>query len=237
MNTFCTICVEFISTESEISMTPCGHFFHFNCIKNWLENRKSCPQCRKKAFSTQKIPNEKQYYGKEKINSLQSRQEHLSNENEFLKKQLGQLNETGEVLQSVLRNYLDNAKKNIGQLNPVGQLVPAVGTLESVDHSKLVSQLESGGQLDQVEKLMQSIEKFKAALLLLRLMDKSDQDFQDDQTDQDPVRLYPRLDKLELNSSFLQVEPAKQVDLIVTNENNSKPKKVSEMINFFENRK
>ena len=124
MNSFCTICVEFFSPESEISLTPCGHFFHSTCIKNWLEIRKSCPQCRKKAFPAQKISKEKHYYSKERINDLQSSQKHPSNENEFLKQQLNQLNQTSEVLESVPANYLDNAKKKVGQSNPVGQLEP-----------------------------------------------------------------------------------------------------------------
>ncbi len=26
---------------------PCGHIFHLNCLKSWLERQQSCPTCRR----------------------------------------------------------------------------------------------------------------------------------------------------------------------------------------------
>lgn len=34
---------------SEIFSAPCGHIFHHECLKQWLERSKSCPQCRERA--------------------------------------------------------------------------------------------------------------------------------------------------------------------------------------------
>jgi len=47
--TACSICLEeFEENKSEVSITPCLHIFHFNCLHNWLysENSKClCPYC------------------------------------------------------------------------------------------------------------------------------------------------------------------------------------------------
>lgn len=43
----CPICQESFSTEDVIKKTPCGHVFHEECLKKWLENyARSCPLCR-----------------------------------------------------------------------------------------------------------------------------------------------------------------------------------------------
>lgn len=47
--TACSICLEeFEENKSDVSITPCLHIFHFNCLHNWLysENSKClCPYC------------------------------------------------------------------------------------------------------------------------------------------------------------------------------------------------
>jgi len=43
----CPICQEIFSGEEVIKKTPCGHFFHEQCLGKWLENHaRSCPLCR-----------------------------------------------------------------------------------------------------------------------------------------------------------------------------------------------
>ncbi|EPS57435.1 hypothetical protein M569_17383, partial [Genlisea aurea] len=43
----CSICLEGYSKNSEVvSELKCGHCFHGDCIVKWLENRRSCPECR-----------------------------------------------------------------------------------------------------------------------------------------------------------------------------------------------
>ncbi|CZS99487.1 uncharacterized protein RAG0_07845 [Rhynchosporium agropyri] len=38
----CSVCLAAL----EVTKLPCGHYFHFVCIKPWLETVDSCPQCR-----------------------------------------------------------------------------------------------------------------------------------------------------------------------------------------------
>ena len=48
MNIACSTCLESFTSISDISTTSCGHVFHTNCIKKWMENGSNqCPQCRK----------------------------------------------------------------------------------------------------------------------------------------------------------------------------------------------
>ncbi|KAF7298276.1 RING-type domain-containing protein [Mycena chlorophos] len=36
---------------------PCGHIFHFNCLRSWLERQQSCPTCRRNVLETRPNPN------------------------------------------------------------------------------------------------------------------------------------------------------------------------------------
>ena len=48
-NINCSICLEkFVEKESMISLTPCNHIFHYDCLKKWSENIDDsfkCPNC------------------------------------------------------------------------------------------------------------------------------------------------------------------------------------------------
>ena len=46
MNLVCLICTDDI--RSDCSAPKCGHVFHSECLKHWLQLNKSCPQCRAK---------------------------------------------------------------------------------------------------------------------------------------------------------------------------------------------
>ena len=42
----CTICIDdFEIGKSQISITPCNHIFHYECIKKWIEDNVLNPQC------------------------------------------------------------------------------------------------------------------------------------------------------------------------------------------------
>ena len=48
----CPICLDNFSVESQILSTPCDHFFHSECINNWmLTGSLTCPICRSKCLS------------------------------------------------------------------------------------------------------------------------------------------------------------------------------------------
>ena len=48
----CTICCEkFVINESEVSVTPCAHVFHYDCIKKWVNEKITDPHCPNCKFS------------------------------------------------------------------------------------------------------------------------------------------------------------------------------------------
>ena len=56
----CSICLENFKKKSKVSMTPCSHVFHYNCIKDWLfKNAKNpkCPNCNKEVLVNEDIIN------------------------------------------------------------------------------------------------------------------------------------------------------------------------------------
>ena len=48
MNVACSICLESLTLNSDIYTTPCGHVFHYDCIRKWLASgNQHCSQCRR----------------------------------------------------------------------------------------------------------------------------------------------------------------------------------------------
>ena len=43
----CSVCLEDInlSTDKEVSVLNCGHFFHANCLNDKLQQQMKCPEC------------------------------------------------------------------------------------------------------------------------------------------------------------------------------------------------
>lgn len=50
----CIVCREDMVTEAK--KLPCGHFFHFNCLRTWLEDHANCPTCRAEIPLTAQAP-------------------------------------------------------------------------------------------------------------------------------------------------------------------------------------
>lgn len=42
----CSICMEALPLGEEVTELPCHHWFHFECVKHWLSEHDTCPQCR-----------------------------------------------------------------------------------------------------------------------------------------------------------------------------------------------
>ena len=59
----CVVCLaEFSQDEMVKKLPPCGHWFHPNCIDQWLTTQSTCPVCRldmKKALGLNDVPEEK----------------------------------------------------------------------------------------------------------------------------------------------------------------------------------
>ena len=41
----CNICLDEYKIGDEISYLPCFHYFHYNCIKDWILKSEKCPLC------------------------------------------------------------------------------------------------------------------------------------------------------------------------------------------------
>ncbi|TKA77815.1 hypothetical protein B0A55_04591 [Friedmanniomyces simplex] len=42
----CTICMDEVDVGSTVTVLPCSHWFHADCIKAWLSEHDTCPHCR-----------------------------------------------------------------------------------------------------------------------------------------------------------------------------------------------
>lgn len=45
----CPICIDNIVTDDEICKLPCGHYFHSDCIYQWILEKNVCPLCKMEA--------------------------------------------------------------------------------------------------------------------------------------------------------------------------------------------
>lgn len=43
----CSICIEDVELQTEVTVLPCTHWFHSNCIELWLSQHNTCPHCRR----------------------------------------------------------------------------------------------------------------------------------------------------------------------------------------------
>ena len=42
----CAICLENYEEEDDIVVLPCHHYYHKNCLEEWIAHNGSCPMCR-----------------------------------------------------------------------------------------------------------------------------------------------------------------------------------------------
>lgn len=65
----CIICREEMSTSAK--KLPCGHIFHVNCLKSWLERQQTCPTCRRTVLEPVNIPRGGPVPGQQVIGQVQ----------------------------------------------------------------------------------------------------------------------------------------------------------------------
>tara|TARA_R110002050_G_scaffold278936_4_gene425236 strand:+ start:1908 stop:2309 length:402 start_codon:yes stop_codon:yes gene_type:complete len=41
----CIICLQQYELDEHLLFLPCNHYFHEECIRSWLKEKKSCPLC------------------------------------------------------------------------------------------------------------------------------------------------------------------------------------------------
>jgi E3 ubiquitin-protein ligase RNF115/126 len=42
----CSICMDEVELGGTVTVLPCSHWFHFECVKAWLSEHDTCPHCR-----------------------------------------------------------------------------------------------------------------------------------------------------------------------------------------------
>lgn len=43
----CSICMDNVEIGNEVTVLPCNHWFHGDCVASWLREHNTCPHCRK----------------------------------------------------------------------------------------------------------------------------------------------------------------------------------------------
>lgn len=56
-NVTCSICQDELQRqEYECGLLECMHWFHFDCLQNWLKFKSQCPDCKKSVGSVARLP-------------------------------------------------------------------------------------------------------------------------------------------------------------------------------------
>jgi len=119
---YCSICLNNIST-SNLTFTPCNHFFCYECIFKVLKNSSSCPNCRNKItlnalniVSNTKISNSKLNYILDKL-IIKKEILVLSNYNNTLQNLKNMMNKSN-ITKTIINNKIDYIKlTNIDNIN------------------------------------------------------------------------------------------------------------------------
>ena len=100
----CTICLEnFKDGVSVVTNTKCGHIFHFNCFKNWIEKniiKPKCPNCNKFILKQGEI------LDKNRVGN--------TNQNSFFKSN-AQITPTTNITMNNTNEYIENGRTIIGE--------------------------------------------------------------------------------------------------------------------------
>jgi hypothetical protein len=46
----CSVCMELFDEKEQVTLLPCFHKYHPNCIKKWLEQKNKCPVCKNRVI-------------------------------------------------------------------------------------------------------------------------------------------------------------------------------------------
>ena len=90
-NDMCTICCDkFIIGESEVSVTPCFHVFHHECIKKWVEEKITnpiCPNCKFSFLEYMENPTKIQIIRSQNSNIIKDKNINTDNRSEEINNQ------------------------------------------------------------------------------------------------------------------------------------------------------
>lgn len=116
MNLNCPICAELFLPSDDVHCTTCGHLFHHQCLLQWLERSKTCPQCRNKCTAKNIF---KVYFNQANLDTSRvdvgSLHEQLDNANLKIKMKEGEVNKAVREI-AVLKDTQKKCMKTITAL-------------------------------------------------------------------------------------------------------------------------
>lgn len=62
-NAECSICMEDVALNQEVTVLPCKHWFHGDCVVAWLKEHDTCPHCRSPISQHDQNQNQNQQSG------------------------------------------------------------------------------------------------------------------------------------------------------------------------------
>ena len=87
MTSVCSICHEDNRPSmKQVCVTMCGHLYHYDCLRGWLDANQTCPECRAKITLASVVP--KIYPNDEgRVEKLERKVKQCENELYFLKEE------------------------------------------------------------------------------------------------------------------------------------------------------
>ena len=151
MKILCIICLDTIDTTKDpVSVLKCGHVFHQNCITTWLENRNSCPKCKKIVIEGQII------------SKLYLERTDYMNVSEKAKDVITEFDKNCQEFQTSLLTIISNLEEENKTLK---QNLRSV-TLEADHLKEKLSKTED--KIKESEKLKDEVETLKAILTVVK---------------------------------------------------------------------
>lgn len=111
-NRECSICFLDFNVNDTVSRLPCGHFYHRECISEWLKKKCTCPICR------WEIETDDELYEVERIERMKSRRIRIK-DHELDRLCVGALQEIAGTKYSRDRNMLITAIKKLDHVDVI----------------------------------------------------------------------------------------------------------------------
>ena len=112
----CSVCLYDINLfDKEVSILNCGHFFHANCLNDWLQQQMNCPECRALVTRSNVVEHIFPKFNQHTVSQLKSLQDkcdNLQNENSLLKLKNSSYKDTVSKLKS-LENKCNKLQREV----------------------------------------------------------------------------------------------------------------------------
>ncbi|KFM71411.1 TRAF-interacting protein, partial [Stegodyphus mimosarum] len=155
MRAFCPICADLFDEDSSMVAPPCGHVFHENCLLKWLNESRTCPDCRIRVTQEKII---KLYFGVQKCGSFNVENATAENEINCLKVKLKEKDMELKKFQNEKNQLVSYCEKAENQVSKLEQ--------EKYENESEINNLKLKlKSLSKLEVKVQKLEQRNAALI------------------------------------------------------------------------